>query len=71
MKPNFILKWMGLVSKNTGVRENQTKENLPKCVYAVYDTDRRWICGMFYNRDAAVSYTGGSKDLIVREYPVQ
>lgn len=58
-------------TKNTGFRQNQPKENLPKRVYAVYDSDRMWICGMFYNRDAAESYTMGSKNLTVREYPIE
>lgn len=71
MKPNIILKWLGFVSKNTGARQNQTKENLPDHIYVVVDTTNMWVCGCFYKRDDAVSYTGGLDRYFVHEYTIK
>lgn len=70
-KPNNIWKRIRRVSKNTGVRQNRTKENLPERVYIVTDITNRWVCGCFYERGKAVSYTGGLDRYSIQEFPIE
>jgi hypothetical protein len=74
IKPNNVLKKKEVVSKNTGVRQNETKYNSvkPKNVYVVIiqSADRMQISGCFYSKADALKYAGVSANVVVQKLSV-